>query len=299
MCSHPIPSEAPLHLSMFPRYVTFACILPLASACALSRSAQLITQNDSGWHQHYDGVPLQAATPLVSAPLLNDPHPIRISGVWRNRANYNLWQHKKGASMATASCLVHGYVGERTVSNVPRFKFAGTAWNTNPQAMQARELIIRAFAEWSALQAGSNTATGEELATGLEFRLVPPDSAAEIQIGWRNQRTAATTDRTLSANGQVTRTTLWFNARNDWAFGPAATTRPNQMHFYSTALHEIGHIVGLWESRDRTSVMIYSRTPGPNGPSFDRLDDATRRAAYALYSFPSSEADAPTESCTP
>jgi hypothetical protein len=188
--------------------------------------------------------------------------------------------------VATAPCLVYGFIDESSSDNVPRYKFVGDAWERRPAAAEARLQIVRAFAGWSSLAAGTSETTGEPLKTGLEFRQVAADSAAEIEISWRHLRSVATTDRTFDRSGVVSVTKLAFNASTRWAFGVASATPANRMHFYSTALHEVGHLAGLWESVDRRNVMIHRRTPGPNGPSFDALDEASRRAAIALYSMP-------------
>jgi len=70
-------------------------------------------------------------------------------------------------------------------------------------------------------------------------------------------------------------------------------------HFFSTALHEIGHVVGLGDQSDPDDVMIYYRYPGPTGirstgPSFDALDDDCKEGARDLYSIPApDQGDAP------
>jgi hypothetical protein len=249
-----------------------------------AQADSLTSQIRADWHQH-SGPRLEPASPFIDHPAIGDTIPIRISGVWRNRTQYNLWLQKVGAAVPISPCLVHGYIDETDATSVPRYKFVGRSWRIRREAIEARLGIIRAFIEWSSV--GSAPGAADSLRTGLEFREVPPDSEAEVEIYWRRIRTVAVNHRQVNSNGVVGATQqLFFNSSTHWAFGAAAATPPDKMHFYSTALHEVGHLVGLWESIDRRSVMIHQRMAGPNGPSFDALDEASRRAAVALYSMP-------------
>jgi hypothetical protein len=278
-------------------------LLALCSAagavCAPHLNAQPGTatpRQHNEWHHHIGGAPLSRATELVQNPAVGDTVRVRVSGVWWNRTNFNLWKSQPSGFFASTACLVHGFIEENQPQNVPRFKFTGSEWRTDPQAVSARPLVIRAFAEWSALAADAGV--GQALVTGLEFREVGPDSPAEIEIRWHALRAAAAVNRSVSSSGVASKITLTLNSSNDWAFGAAAATRQGQRHFYSTALHEVGHLVGLWESRDTSSVMIYTRRLGPNGPSFDSIDNGSRRAALALYSRPAQpEEGAVPETC--
>ncbi len=83
----------------------------------------------------------------------------------------------------------------------------------------------------------------------------------------------------------------------------------NHYHFFSTALHEIGHVVGLDEQTDVDDVMIKTRLPGPGpakwrdptytyltgtGPAFDSIDTDSIDGARDLYSIPAPDlGDAP------
>jgi hypothetical protein len=275
-----------------------AVALGLGSATAsIARPGPVVSsvtwQEQRFWQQYYDRTPLEVAISLVNRPGDEDRVPIRISGVWNNRTNYNLWRNQPDAFVARAPNIVHGYIDEANPDAVPRYRFVGTNWFTNAQAAQAKQQIVQAFDEWSALQAVRSPVTGQLLSTGLEFKLVEasaavPEPAAEIQLYWQalGAGEAAATNRLLNEDGTVSQINLTFNAANNWWFGTAATTPPTQMHFYSSSLHELGHLVGLWESNQPSSVMIYKRNPGPNGPAFDHLDEASKRMAYALYSRP-------------
>jgi hypothetical protein len=229
-------------------------------------------------HQHYD------ETPLVDAPSKQDP--FTISGVWVNRTNYNFWQDIPSRPVAPYPIVPHGYIDESSKDNIPRFRFVGDVWNTNNDAKSAKALIVAAFKEWSALQAGTNI-DNVPLTTGLEFMEVGATDAAEINVNWGGTTSLGETIRTIGAGGVVSAVNVHFNnSANNWFFGKAADTPDNRYHFYSTALHEVGHVVGLYEQTDNDDVMIESRNRGKNGPAFDTLDGDSKRGAYALYSIP-------------
>ncbi len=245
-------------------------------------------QGAHGWRQYYDAQPVEAALPLVKKPPAGDPVTVRVSGVWANRVNSNLWRDFAEAFAAPPMGLVPGFIDMTHPENVPAFGFVGNMWEQDEAAETARTLLLRAFAEWSSLRAGASPVTGRPLATGLGFRLAGDPSEAIIELEWRPLPgdLAARTNRSVRQDGTVTWLRSGYNSSNRWWFGPAAATPPDRMHFYSSALHEIGHLVGLWDSNDPNCVMIANRVCGPHGPAFDALDDASKRIAYALYSHP-------------
>lgn len=253
------------------------------------------------WHQHYDNIPLEAALPIVKYPGKDDSVPLRISGVWINRTNLNLWRHRQDAFISTRPDVVHGYIDESDSRNIPRYTFVGDNWIRDASAKSARQLIIKALSEWSSLEAGESPLSKQKLKTGLAFMLVEPTARtpnpeAEIEFYWRplGMNTAADMNRGIFADGTVAKTQLTFNASNKWWFGTANTTPRDAMHFYSSALHETGHIMGLWETSDISSVMIHNRTSGPDGPAFDAIDEISKRVVYALYSIPAAGTVHPT-----
>lgn len=150
--------------------------------------------------------------------------------------------------------------------------------------------------------------SGLELTTGLAFRSVKADAAAEIDVEWGGIAGLGRISYRVGKGGATTNRKLRFNSgANTWFFGQEAATpvddpattgvNEGRFHVYSTALHEVGHVVGLWHQDDRDDVMITSRLRGPNGktsgPAFDALDDDSKRGAYALYSVPAQGVPAP------
>lgn len=230
-------------------------------------------------HQHFDMLQ------FVIANERTNQH--SVYAVWDNRTHYDL-------SATPYPVLPHAYIDESNPNNVPRYRFVGANWE-NGEAAMALPQIRQAFEAYSAMQAGMNS-NNVPLFTGLEFARVGPSDAAEIDILWGGLPEDVP-GRTLwdapNANTGVTGTvTVRFSSDADfWSFGMQANTPANRVHFYSTALHEIGHVVGLDHVSDMADVMITTRMEGPNnppnsGPAFDALTMRARRAASALYSIP-------------
>lgn len=225
-------------------------------------------------HQHYD------AAPLVDRQRTNEP--FSVWGVWDNRTAYSL-------PAAAYPVVPHGFIDESNVNNIPRYRFFGDVWNTDNQAKSALPLIDSAFQEWSALQAGVSPVSGLKLITGLAFAAVKPTDVAEIDIIWGGTNDLGINRRAIGADGIVTNYDVHFKSTVDWFFGKAADTPVDKYHFYSTALHEIGHVVGLWEQLDKDDIMYFEQGKGSTGAVFDTLDVDSKRGAYALYSIPVSE----------
>ena len=239
------------------------------------------------------GVRLAVATSNVKKPDKGDPVPLRISGLWINRTNYNVWKDtpQRGAA-ETGGDGPRAYIAECGLGTVPRFDFVGTNWQANEHAKTARKQISKAFKEWSEVGEQSGLPFLKNSDIGPEFKQMGwwgrfANEPAEIEILWTDlgQDLAGNVERVnIGQNGEVSKLYLMFNSSTRWWFGRAADTPPGHMHFYSTALHEVGHVVGLWESLDPNCVMIHHRNAGPDGPAFDKLDELSKVTAIALYS---------------
>ena len=193
----------------------------------------------------------------------------------------------------------HGFIDEFAADNTPDdrtmqgkkdripdyFFVDPDNWDQN-----AIDIVDVAFSRWSALQAGKSPVSGLPLLTGLEFERTLVRENAEILLVWQDiADLGETTWNNVGANVEGD-TTVTFDSNpgmGGWYFPIDHTTTPaNQFHFFSTALHEVGHVVGLEEQNDTDDVMIFQRGPGPNGPAFSVLDDDSKEGAYALYSIP-------------
>ncbi|MEM8931496.1 MAG: hypothetical protein AAGE94_09990, partial [Acidobacteriota bacterium] len=125
----------------------------------------------------------------------------------------------------------HCFIDEWSGSTSPRYVFTGS-W---PAAAQAR--VRDAFAAWSAI--GSDN---PNMRTGIRFEETTNASLAEITVNWSNLTNAA-------CGGSYTFGTrlLRFDSSppgGGWNFDAGTGSVPNnQWHFYSVALHEVGHVV--------------------------------------------------------
>jgi hypothetical protein len=241
-------------------------------------------------HQHYNTVDLS-----------DDPShdPFAVAGVWVNRTNYNLVREPVPGQVfpvARYPIVPHGFIDESDPEKIPRYRFVGDNWtDNNPQvkteAEQAQELIVQAFEAWSALEAGVSPVSKLPLKTGLAFRMVAPNQPAEMDIRWGGlpANVNGVNLRTFDQNGVTTSYTLRFNdSANFWFFGKPEDTPANRYFFYTTALHEVGHVVGLFEQDGAAAIgdiMMRAQRQGPAG-AMDRIDPGSMQGAFALYSIP-------------
>jgi len=204
--------------------------------------------------------------------------------------------------------LGHGFIDEYGYGFggviIVRYKFSTKRTKLPPgnqnQQNQFKVLVNDAFEAWSALKANP------PLVTGLEFEEVGEDEAAEIVVQWEDcdslgECTISTNPLRLTFDSQTSAAPAgvggWSLAKNP------ATVPPNQFHFYSTALHEVGHLVGLDEQNDRDDVMYFEGAagcpqhpgaPADAGPCFDAIDTDSVDGALDLYSIPTPDfGDAP------
>lgn len=147
----------------------------------------------------------------------------------------------------------------------------------------AADRVVDAFEEWNDLNILSTS-----LAMGLGFGESQSSSGAKIIVSWEDLPAIAHGGEVTFSSSSAT-VTLKFDSSINWSFSKSKSgVGPNEWHFYSVALHEVGHVVGLAHQTDADDVMN-----GPvglpiaqNGRQFQYIDSDSELGAEALYSQP-------------
>lgn len=159
----------------------------------------------------------------------------------------------------------------------------------------AQAVIVNAFGQWAALMTGER-----KLTYGIGFSgvvAITADAGSEISVLWK----------AIADNGVTTpmgaRMEIKFNSGTNWNYGAAAGVGAAQRHFLSTALHEIGHAIGLdhtdqgkGAAAGASGLMRPAHPPGcPAMVCYDNIDAAnSAHAALDMYSVPTPDfGDAP------
>ncbi len=188
----------------------------------------------------------------------------------------------------------HGFINEWLWlgggrDHIPRYSFAANV------TAAVRTRVREAFRMWDSI--GSDQA---DHVVGLAFTEARTGEAAEIVIRWMDlTNTSPAQDPPLGETDPYARpVTVTFDSNPDdartavaetWYFGALANaTAANQYYFFSVALHEIGHVVGLDEQDDPDDIMYYQQEPGPPPARGVRqtIDGDSIHGARDLYMIP-------------
>ncbi|WP_175796682.1 beta strand repeat-containing protein [Burkholderia anthina] len=143
-----------------------------------------------------------------------------------------------------------------------------------PQDGQYEKEIEQAFATWAA-------------ASGLKFQEVSSNASADISIDWADLNTASTGEvgyTTFKASQGVIASGAKIELESPTQDALAHGSVSDQIYagtdatFYQTALHEIGHALGLADNADSSSIMNYDLTSSNRS-----LDQTDVNAIQALY----------------
>uniref|UniRef100_UPI00158EAAC2 matrixin family metalloprotease n=1 Tax=Burkholderia sp. BCC0397 TaxID=486876 RepID=UPI00158EAAC2 len=151
-------------------------------------------------------------------------------------------------------------------------------WNfdsaNGPQNGQYEKEVEQAFATWAA-------------ASGLKFQEVSGNASADISIDWADLNTASTGEvgyTTFKASQGVIASGARIELESPTQDALAHGSISDQIYagtdatFYQTALHEIGHALGLADNADSSSIMNYDLTSSNRS-----LDQTDINAVQALY----------------
>jgi len=113
-------------------------------------------------------------------------------------------------------------------------------WDAN-----ATDMISEAFLTWGGIESDELY-----LVTGINFEPTSDPAQADITVFWQPYR--------YSGVWRPTTRQLIFASNRTWYFPKNPLGTPiGQYHFFTIALHEVGHIVGLEDQCDTDDIMYY------------------------------------------
>lgn len=162
-------------------------------------------------------------------------------------ASYALTQFKWGSSLL-------GTVGGKVTWSFATVSYAG-GYQYDAQISDAayQADIRRAFDTWEKVAGIDFVESVDSSSVGIRLGFDAIDGASKVVGEARYQGVSDSNFIASSPRYSITKAEIRFDTAENWSTG--TSTPVNRVNFYSVALHEIGHAIGLDHSDDLMTVM--------------------------------------------
>lgn len=225
-------------------------------------------KDGSSPHNHYDPLPYPGVDTYIQ--------PATFGACWDN-------SNVRVDSIPPSFDKAHCFVNEAAINGTPGYYFSGS-WNSS-----AKQRVRDAFETFNAILLLSS---GYQM--GMGFTEVSSSSLAEIIVTYDSCPNCVN-GGTVLFNQFGPQQFLKFDSDLNWSFQQSKSGIPtDKWHFFSVALHEIGHVAGLdhQPAGDLNDIMnsptgnVVGAPLSQNGRHFDEIDNDSVIGLARLYTQP-------------
>lgn len=273
----------------------------LILAAAMMIAGQAHPHPSSALHSHAEGKVLWEFDGSLNGDVAHNHMKNRYFGGWglyslEPYSAYGCWDNGEFRYSTSPVFLQgHCYVDSFDISNPVTYSFEGPGWDT-----QNKDVMRLAFSQWSSLAtfytfAAIHGVTGNTV--GIDFNEV--SSSGDLTVAWSDLGDDSS-GSLVTAQFTPSQKRIEFNDNNMMVWDFTTTIGQDddsKWHFLTTALHEIGHAVGLIHQANNGDVMqqfnIASPVPNPDRNLFYDVDLQSAQGVYELYGQPQPQASPP------
>lgn len=183
--------------------------------------------------------------------------------------------------------FAHCHINKNSIirRQVPTYRFEGSSWPAD-----AKQRVRDAFLKWSSV-------TSLAVRVGAQF-VESTSGSANVTVKYVETLPENPPDNLTGAWMPGIRT-LFFKDIDTWDFSVSPSgIFPGDHHFYSVAIHEVGHVFGFDHSGEPDSVMYIDpdhdigAPKNQDGRHFSDIDTIDREALRNLYGIPNATTSA-------